>query len=206
MEPARNRVALETRGTPENQSSDSTAKLSHDDHVSSNGMESLLKRLRLDITDVTYRSGESFCWSPEHRTITFRGTDEPTELDQWALLHEAGHAMLDHKTYTSDLHLLLLEVEAWDKAVEVGKSYGIGIDLEHVQDCLDTYRDWLHQRSLCPACSTTSLQATTGTYRCHNCTAEWHVTTSRFCRAYRRRKLSAIQRKALPKKAKATFV
>lgn len=206
MDPARTRGRPETRGTTENLSNDSTARLLQDDHVSSNGMESLLKRLSQEITGVTYQPGEAFCWSPEHRTITFRDTTEPTDLDQWALLHEAGHAMLDHKSYTSDLHLLLLEVEAWEKAVEVGKSYGIEIDLDHVQDCLDTYRDWLHQRSLCPTCSTTSLQISEGTYRCHNCTAEWHVTTSRFCRAYRRRKLSVVQHKALPKKAKATFV
>ncbi len=169
-------------------------------------MQSLLKQLRVDVADVEYKPGEAFCWSPEQKIITYRETEEPTELDEWALLHEAGHAILGHKTFTTDLHLLLLEVEAWDKAVEIGEKYGVKIDLEHVQDCLDTYRDWLHQRSLCPTCTTTSLQISVGTYRCHNCTAEWQVTTSRFCRAYRRRKLSAVQYKALPKKARATFV
>lgn len=167
-------------------------------------MKKLLKDLATLTPDVSYQAGQAFCWSPRQQQITYRGTDQPTELDEWALLHEAGHALLGHKTYNSDLELLLLEVAAWEKAVETAANFSIVIDPDHIQDCLDTYRDWLHQRSSCPVCTATCLQISPTTYRCHNCTTEWRVSTSRFCRAYRRRK-STGQEKRSPAR-QATFI
>jgi hypothetical protein len=167
-------------------------------------MKKLLNDLAPLLPSITYRPGEAFRWSPKEQEITYRDTAHPTELDEWALLHEAGHALLSHKTYNSDLELLLLEVAAWEKAVETGASLGIVIDDEHIQDCLDTYRDWLHQRSSCPVCTNTCLQISATTYRCHNCTTEWRVSTSRFCRAYRRRKLSAKEKRSPAKQT--TFI
>lgn len=158
-------------------------------------MKKLLKELAQLLPDVTCVPGEAFCWSPGQQQIIYRHTPSPTELDEWALLHEAGHAFLNHQTYSSDLELLLLEVAAWEKAVETGANLGIPIDPDHIQDCLDTYRDWLHQRSSCPVCLSTCLQISLTTYRCHNCTTEWRVSNSRFCRAYRRRQLSAKEKR-----------
>lgn len=167
-------------------------------------MKRLLKDLGLKLPEVTWAPGTAFCWSPQQQQITYRKTPSPTELDEWALLHEAGHALLNHKTYNSDLELLLLEVAAWEKAVETGIDLGIVIDPDHIQDCLDTYRDWLHQRSSCPVCLSTCLQISLTTYRCHNCTTEWRVSTSRFCRAYRRRALSAKEKRTPAKQT--TFI
>jgi hypothetical protein len=103
--------------------------------------------------------------------------------------------MLGHQTYRSDFELLLLEVAAWDKAKQLAASQGITMDEEHIQDCLDTYRDWLHERSTCPRCGTVSLQASPSEYNCHNCSASWQVSKSRFCRPYR---LSGNQNKKSP--------
>jgi hypothetical protein len=167
-------------------------------------MEKLLKELTILLPEVTCVPGTAFCWSPQQQQITYRKALIPTELDEWALLHETGHALLSHKTYNSDLELLLLEVAAWEKAVEIGIDLGIVIDPDHIQDCLDTYRDWLHQRSNCPVCLNTCLQITVNTYRCHNCTTEWRVSTSRFCRAYRRRALSGAEKR--PAAKQTTFI
>jgi hypothetical protein len=167
-------------------------------------MQKLLDDLAILLPHITCKSGAAFRWSPQEQEITYRGTAHPTELDEWALLHEAGHALLNHKTYNSDLELLLLEVAAWEKASEVAAELGILIDPEHIQDCLDTYRDWLHQRSTCPVCTTTCLQISSTTYRCHNCSTEWRVSTSRFCRAYRRRSLTGKEKKSPAKQA--TFI
>jgi hypothetical protein len=167
-------------------------------------MEKLLKELAILVPGVTCEPGLAFCWSPRQQVITYRAAPHPTELDEWALLHEAGHAQLGHKTYNSDLELLLLEVAAWEKAIETAASLGVVIDEEHIQDCLDTYRDWLHQRSNCPVCKNTCLQVSASTYRCHNCTTEWRVSTSRFCRAYRRRQSSAKEKRSPAKQT--TFI
>lgn len=168
-------------------------------------MQKLLDQLKEKLPDVSFVAGKTFHWSPADRAITYRHTAAPTVYDRWALIHEAGHAALGHTAYHSDLQLLLMEVAAWDKALELAKELNVSIDNDHVQDCLDTYRDWLHQRSTCPACSTTCLQIDSDRYRCHNCNTEWRVTTSRFCRAYRRRQLSSKQKRSheLPQ---ATFM
>ena len=149
-------------------------------------LNQVLDLLQLQLPAVTFEPGASFFWSPKHRTITYKddaANNQPQ--DAWALLHEAAHAVLDHQKYQSDLDLLLLEVAAWHKAKDLAKDLGITIDEDHIQDCLDTYRDWLHQRATCPRCSTVSLQKSPQAYHCHNCAATWRVSASRFCRPYR---------------------
>lgn len=147
-------------------------------------MATIVEQLKKLVPKVRYQAGDSYYWSPKQSTITYRVDNNEPGAD-WALLHETAHAILDHKDYHSDLELLLLEVEAWHKAKFLGKELGIEVGEEHIQDCLDTYRDWLHQRSTCPRCSIVSLQISNTEYSCHNCGAHWHVSSSRFCRPYR---------------------
>jgi len=94
---------------------------------------------------------------------------------------------LDHSDYTTDLELLLMEREAWEhaKTLEQKHSSEAFIDDEHVQDCLDTYRDWLHARSSCPRCDQVGLQHDRFTYKCINCQQAWHISSARFKRPYR---------------------
>lgn len=166
-------------------------------------MDTLLKSLSKRLPDITFKEGVAFYWSPEHSTVTYKRVLPQQPEHTWALLHEASHALLEHKTYQKDVELLQLEVAAWQKAKELGEEFGITISDDHIEDCLDTYRDWLHQRATCPRCSTVSFQANAREYRCHNCTAVWHVSTSRFCRPYR---LSKASNKKSPEKTpQATF-
>ncbi len=143
----------------------------------------LFKKLQTLVPGVTFRLGEAFSWSPGQATVTYchHVSAEP----MWALLHEAGHATLRHKNYQNDIDLLQKEVAAWDQAKELASQLDITIEEDHIQDCLDTYRDWLHQRSTCPRCGTVSLQTSSSKYQCHNCLASWRVSISRFCRPYR---------------------
>src|SRR5688572_553670 len=135
-------------------------------------MDRLLKQVKADYPSLKFSDGETFSWSPSTGTITCRPADDE-QLNTWSLLHEVAHALLGHKKYTTDFELLLLEVAAWDKARQLAKHYGIDIDEGHIQDCIDTYRDWLYQRSNCPRCSNTSLQRNAVTYNCFNCGASW---------------------------------
>ena len=147
-------------------------------------MEQLLTRLKAAHPKIKFCGGEAFSWSPSTSSVTYK-TAGNDQLNQWALLHEVAHAILKHKKYDTDFELLLLEVAAWQKAKELGVQEQIDIDEDHVQDCIDTYRDWLYQRSNCPTCGNTSLQQNAVTYRCFNCDGSWTVTASRFCRPYR---------------------
>ena len=151
----------------------------------------LIKRLETDYPELRFVAGQQFCWSPETNEIFYveelRTKNE--ERYHWSLLHETGHALLGHKGYQADYELLRLEVAAWEKARAMAPAYGVTIDDDHIQDCLDTYRDWLYKRSICPNCSTKCLQQSDFVhYRCFNCHTTWKVTASRFCRAYRRQK------------------
>lgn len=152
----------------------------------SNGMDQLINLLKKDYPDLKFVAGEDFFWSPETSSITYNPQAVEAELtDVWTLLHEVGHALLDHKKYFSDVELLLLEAAAWQKANELAKDYQIAIDQDHVQDYLDTYRDWLYKRSSCPICGMQSLQSSPKIYSCFNCRANWQVSEERFCRPYR---------------------
>lgn len=167
-------------------------------------MTKLLIMLKKDYLGLVFESGEEFCWSPKTNTVVYgRGKASPDA--EWALLHEVGHALLEHHNYKSDLELISLESQAWEKAKELGQKYGYEIDADHIEDCMDTYRDWLHQRSACPTCSTQSLQQDARHYKCFNCAQTWTVTSSRFCRPYRRKE---TENKKSPQSvtSEATFV
>lgn len=108
------------------------------------------------------------------------------DVSLWSLLHEVGHAVRHHKSYEADFTLLRLEVEAWEEARIIAKSLDIEISESHIQDCLDTYRDWLYRRSVCPSCSAKCFQQDDFKhYQCFNCHSQWRVSPSRFCRSYR---------------------
>lgn len=150
-------------------------------------MQALLKTLQGHFPELRFRAGEQFSWSPETGEIIYKASATGQKA-RWSLLHETGHALLGHRSYGADFELLKLEIKAWERAKAVAKEVNITIDEEHIQDCLDTYRDWLYKRSICPSCSTKCLQQDDFVhYRCFNCHDTWCVTASRFGRAYRRR-------------------
>jgi hypothetical protein len=149
-------------------------------------MNELLAQLRQDFPAIHFVKGEAFYWSPKDQSVTYGGSSTQPEVATWSLLHEVSHGILGHTSYRTDFELMELEVEAWQAARKLARRYGITIDAEHVEDCLDTYRDWLHRRSTCPTCGTVSVQKDSKTYQCFNCKTSWGVSSSRFCRPYRR--------------------
>lgn len=148
-------------------------------------MQKVLNKLIELYPDLRFTEAEQFYWSPETREIFYNksaGGDQAI----WSLLHETGHALLDHASYGADYELIRLEVAAWERAKDLAGSVGVEMDEDHIQDCLDTYRDWLDKRSICPTCSTKSLQQGDFVhYRCYNCHTIWRVSGNRFNRSYR---------------------
>jgi hypothetical protein len=148
-------------------------------------MDKLIAELQSKFPALRFTPGQQFCWSPETGEIFYKATARGKQAT-WSLLHETGHALLEHHGYKADFELLRLEAAAWERARALAEGLGLAIDEDHVQDCLDTYRDWLYKRSICPACTTKCLQQGDFVhYRCFNCHTTWRVTASRFCRAYR---------------------
>ncbi len=147
-------------------------------------ISSLLKKLSSSSSEderadsFIFEQGEEFAWDHRVRRIMYN-PNEPNA--QMYLLHEFGHAMLDHQGYVRDINLLQIEREAWDYAQNYSKKIGITISDEIVDDSLDSYRDWLHSRSLCPSCGTTGVQQDNLSYRCPACTQQWHSNEARTC-------------------------
>jgi hypothetical protein len=147
--------------------------------------DALLDAIGRDFPELSFVSGDAYCWSPATRQVFYCQGDDP-ETDLYSLLHEVGHGALQHAHYGLDFELVQLEVAAWQKARILAECYGIHINDDHIQDCLDTYRDWLYGRSVCPTCQTKSLQQDDQPmYECFNCHATWRVSPRRFCRPYR---------------------
>ncbi len=149
-------------------------------------MDELVSTLSKRFPALKFTAGNQFCWSPETGEIFYK-SEANSRQATWSLLHETGHALLEHSGYRADFELIKLEMAAWERARQLAAGLEITIDEGHIQDCLDTYRDWLYKRSICPNCTAKSLQQGDFVhYRCFNCHTVWRVTASRFCRAYRR--------------------
>lgn len=134
--------------------------------------------------DLRVRAGRKFAFRPA-RTIVYeeiprregRGeellakTGVGLTLNEYklSLLHELGHALLEHREFRTDAERVKMERAAWEKARELCAEYGVEYDEKFVEGRLDTYRDWLHRKSLCPECGLTRYQTRDGEYHCPGC-------------------------------------
>jgi hypothetical protein len=153
--------------------------------LTSKSAKGFIGLLASDYPDFKFRIGAQEHWSPRTNTITYNPA-QPLRNLRYGVLHELAHALLKHQNYSGDFELLKLESQAWAKAAEIGRKYGVRISSDHIQNCLDTYRDWLHRRSTCPACGAHALQKDARHYQCFNCRTVWRVSAGRFVRPYRR--------------------
>lgn len=148
-------------------------------------LDTLVTALKKSFPELELQADSTFFWSPADKQVHYDERNQSLE-GAWSLLHETGHALLDHTTYFTDVELVNMEVAAWEEAKRIAEHFSLEIDEDHVQDCLDSYRDWLYKRSLCPDCHLSGIQVDTKVYTCIFCHRRWHVTTERFCRPYRR--------------------
>lgn len=141
---------------------------------------SLKNKLVADFPTVHFVESDDFYWSPSTKTVHY-GTISSVQ-DELTLLHEAAHAVLDHRQFNRDIELLKIEREAWDYVSEVlAPQYGLTVDTAAIEDMIDTYREWLHARSQCPRCSLTGIQTDTSLYHCLGCAQDWRVNEARRC-------------------------
>jgi len=138
---------------------------------------SLLKSLKNKYPQFSFKKGDDFSWSSSNNTIFYDNTADDFSI---LLVHELSHALLGHELYESDIQLIIIERQAWDYAVKLASSFDIEISDETIQLNLDTYRDWLHKRSTCPACQATGLQSQ-NVYKCLACNHQWQANQARKC-------------------------
>lgn len=129
--------------------------------------ERLIRRLRDDFPQFRLQAGRKFKFRPPRTVIYEESLAE--EFFDLQLLHEVGHALLEHRFYTTDLMRLKMERAAWEQARELSAVYGVEYDEDYVESALDSYRDWLHVRSRCTRCGVTRFQDDRGQYHCLEC-------------------------------------
>lgn len=145
---------------------------------------SLINSLEADFPQLCFVQHETCRWSPDTQTVYYAALKTPE--NNYTLLHELAHGSLEHRDFTSDIDLLRKEVEAWQYAKDVlGKTYGIEIPDDFIDDSLETYRIWIHNRSLCPNCNQNGMQTKNDTYECLNCRCRWRVNDARQCQLKR---------------------
>ncbi len=129
--------------------------------------------------NITFTQGEQFSWQPKVKTITYNpNTASVNEL----LLHECGHATLGHNDQPHGINLIDRERDAWDEAKRIATYTDTTIQDETVDEALDSYRDWLHARSLCPSCGATGVQnSQKPEFSCLACGHIWRVNDGRMC-------------------------
>lgn len=122
-----------------------------------------LAKIKSDFPSLKFIPGERFTFRPPKTVVV-----EP-EGDPLLLLHEIGHALSGEYDFKTEVGRLKIEVKAWEKAKELAPKYEIDIDEDLIEGELDSYRDFLHQKSRCPNCGLTRFQTPDGTFYCPRC-------------------------------------
>ena len=125
-----------------------------------------LAKLKSDYPEIRFLQRARFTFRPP-RTVVYPAEDG--KFDSLLILHEMGHALSHHRFFKTEIERLKMEVEAWEKARELCDIYGVQIDEDLIQGELDTYRDFLHQKSRCPECGLTRFQTPDGAFHCPRC-------------------------------------
>ena len=145
----------------------------------------LLEAIKDRFPTITFKTGEQFEWHP-HEGVIIYDHDDP--LFGARLLHEVGHAKLKHDSYDRDVDLISMERDAWQVArVELAPLFYINISGDVIHHDMDTYRDWLHERSTCPHCGSNGIQIKKRDYKCVTCLKSWRVNEARSCQLRRYR-------------------
>lgn len=147
-------------------------------------MQSIIRQIKISFPSIKFREGEIFVWRPRTRQILHPPLKNVQDIN--SLLHEVAHAELEHIDFNLDIELLSHEVAAWEHTRhKLAPMFDIKIDENFIEEQLDTYRLWLHSRSLCPKCGHNGFQTNQNTYSCNNCRCLWHVNEARICRLKR---------------------
>lgn len=154
---------------PDNLNHPSSPTTSHQskNHLTSD-QSHFISILQQTFPEFHFKTGKKFTFRPPKTIIL--GPPQPN----FALLslHELGHALCKHKDYKTHIERLKIESEAWQMAKTVCTNHpelNVTYDEDFAQSALDTYRDWLHQKSECKTCHLTRFQTPDGQYHCPKC-------------------------------------
>lgn len=136
----------------------------------------LLEQLTADFPAITFRASDRFYWAPQKQTVYYSDAANTTQL-----LHETAHGVLNHRGYEFDIELLAMERDAWAHAKVLAARYAAAFSDKHHHEAMESYRDWMHARSVCPTCQASGVQTAKRSYQCLACLSSWLVNDARLC-------------------------
>lgn len=155
--------------------------------MTNNSIDQLVTQLQTDFPQFVFQTGDQFKFQPAKQTIIYQPQAEQANL---LLLHELAHALLQHANYRFDIELVRMEADAWEYTKNhLLPRYQVAADLRLIDDTLESYRDWLYQRSCCPKCGSVGSQVADLSYKCLECPTKWQPNDAKFT-ALRRKQLN----------------
>lgn len=124
-----------------------------------------LKTLKSIYPDFSFKPGKKFFFRPKKSIFYIESNDNFRLL----LLHELSHALLGHFYFSKSIERLQIERDAWDKTRELCKIHNVPFDESFAETELNTYRDWLHQKTLCKTCGLSCLEVNSESLYCPFC-------------------------------------
>jgi len=124
-----------------------------------------LDSLKSAYPDFFFKPGRKFLFRPK-RTIFYL---EDNDNFRFLLLHELAHALLKHFSYDTSLERLTLERDAWEKTRQLCSDYKVPFLDSLAEAELNTYRDWLHKKTLCKTCGLSCLEVNSESLYCPFC-------------------------------------
>lgn len=133
-------------------------------------MKALVPKLQALYPNLSFKFGRRFAFKPP-KTISI-GPDEGPYTPQ-LLFHELGHALSKEYAYSTKVERLRIESIAWQTGKAAYQEHQQALNLpswddDFAEDNLDTYRDWLHQKSICRTCGLTMFEDDSG-WHCPYC-------------------------------------
>ena len=140
-------------------------------------MRNLISKLTKAHPDLEIKAGDRFQFTPPATLFYAEQTDYSDEEAKLLLLHELGHYLLGENDYRSDIELIEIEAKAWAEAKKLCAKYDVEYNEDFAEDRLDSYRNYLHEASLCKVCQLSGYQDDHGLYHCPLCGASWQQKT-----------------------------
>ena len=128
-----------------------------------------LEAIKESYPEFTFRPGRKFLFRPP-KSIYYLESDENF---RFLLLHELSHALLGHFSFSRSLERLQIERDAWAKTRELCSLHSITFNEELAEIELNTYRDWVHQKTLCKHCGLSCLEVSSESLYCPFCQNEY---------------------------------